>query len=876
MTFSFLNWNQAAESNSKTCGGKAWNLARLNHYGFKIPRGGVITTALYQSVILQNPVGSLIQKIKELPIGEINNSEVVLFDEVEQAFLESQLPQDFDQTLTYFLEQQGIVNSALAIRSSATMEDGADASFAGIHESYLNIQSIAEIKIAMRKCFASLWTRRAVAYRRKLGIEDGEVEAAVIISELIDAEISGVAFSCDPSGNERDAVVINANYGLGESVVSGLVEPDEFVIDRFHNREIKSHIGKKEKIAVTTTNGTTLINREGEIQPSLNVDQLKQLVRLVDRVFHAVGQGTQHQDIEWALSNDEFVLLQTRPVTKIRDTSIDIGEKHSIHWCNGNFRDSLPMVLGVLGAEFSGYRIDSIMHTMFEGWGYKADKAHHFRKNFNGRFYCNSTLLQWLYYDAIGFSPSLTCLSLGGHQDVLEIPKSYKTGIRKELVWLVRKLKYMRLRDGFINRRDEIFTRVTQFNNTLRNKDLSCLSNEELVDDLKLIEQQMDVYDKEFMFLTSASGAALILVQILTKYFAEKTNSIVNALLEGDSNITSANHGYELIDLARIAKNDSDTSRFFESENFNADDWKNGIPDNSAFMKAFDHYLQQYGHRAVYEMDLSQTRWREDPSYLIQCIKGNFDALATPIVDKVKKESGGDVWLLVKEKVPFYLRPMIKKLVKEAKQGAALKEESKSHYAKYMEVLRYVLLEIANRLLLKNVLNERDDLFHCSRSELISILYGEWNGEQLKSIVEERKKIKLKLEKLDAPDIVIDDQAKTINSQSANNSKDLIGVGVATGIAQGVARIINNPKDGARLNHGDVLVAPSTDPSWTPLFLNASAIVMETGGFLSHGSIVAREYGIPAVVNVAGAMRAITDGDLIEVNGDAGIVNKTV
>jgi len=873
MTSYILDWRSAYQANVAICGGKGWNLARLDYYGFTIPNGGVVSTKLYREIIQQQQIGDLISQATKLSIEEVVNQNHTFFHEIESAFLAITLSDDFIQVLNQFLDQQNLTNSSLAIRSSATMEDGEKASFAGIHDSFLNVRSSVDIEKSILKCFASLWSSRAMSYRRKMEISDGDVEAAIVICEMIDAQSSGVAFSCDPSGSERDVILINANFGLGESVVSGVIEPDQYMVHRFHHKVISAFVGSKEKITVLDENDTKLkVSSEKNIV-CLTTEKLERLSRLVDRIFNTLGFGDQHQDIEWAFDGSQFVILQSRPITKIQQVTYDAIADKPTYWCNGNFRDAVPMVQGMLGREFCQYRIDNILHSNFQGLGYDVKKGISFARSYNGRFYCNSSMLQWLWFDIVGFEPKLTCVSIGGHQKIIDVVDKYKKGVSRKINRLWRTFKFIRIRDGYIKRSGDIFQNVTSFNETQRKKDLSSLSNEELLNELDYIDSAMDEYDRSFIFLTSASGALLVLVQLLEKYVGKDAYSLANALLVGNSNITSANQGYELIELSKLARRDREAKAFFSNEDFIAGDWNSVLSESSMFKSKFQTYLTKYAHRAVYEMDLSKLRWRENPEYLIQCVKGYFDAKTEreekTISDSVSTAARDEI----KNRIPFYARPFVKKFVKESIQGVALKEESKSHYAKYMEVLRYLLLEIGNRLLLKNVLDSRDDIFHCSRSELISIMKNEWDGETLKMIVGERKAQKQNFEKIEAPDVIIDDQPEQIESSIIDDSNSLKGIGVATGVASGKARLILSPEQGHRLVKGDVLVAPSTEPSWTPLFLNASAIVMETGGYLSHGSIVAREYGIPAVVNIAGVMRVISDGQIVEVNGNKGCVS---
>jgi rifampicin phosphotransferase len=317
---------------------------------------------------------------------------------------------------------------------------------------------------------------------------------------------------------------------------------------------------------------------------------------------------------------------------------------------------------------------------------------------------------------------------------------------------------------------------------------------------------------------------------------------------------------------------DTQALRIIDGADFQPRQWQALLPKNSTFKRAFTSFIAQYGHRAVYEIDLSRPRWREDPSYLLSCIKRYPNLPDAKASVSNRKQASENAWREIRQHIPCYLRHYIKKQIKTAAQGAEPKEISKSTYVRLMEPIRLAFVEMGKRLAQRNVLESADDIFHCALCEIVAVLQNEWDGHGLKILIAERKAIKLAQEKLPAPDVIIDDTPHQITSHSANSAPGLRGIGVAMGIASGAARLVRIPEDGHRLSPGDVLVAPSTDPAWTPLFLNASAIVMETGGYLSHGSIVAREYGIPAVVNIPGLFNAVKEGGHLRVNGDQGVV----
>ncbi|MDX1252122.1 MAG: pyruvate, phosphate dikinase [Gammaproteobacteria bacterium] len=873
MTLWLVDWPAAYSSGSAWCGGKGWNLARLRHCGFSVPSGGVLTSALYRQVMACPGTEALSKKVRAIPADDLlSDTAADALNALRNAILAASLPDDFKSSLGEFLARYDLRQRPAAVRSSATLEDGATASFAGIHESFLNVQGQTGIEHAILACYASLWSARAISYRRRMGIADSDIAMAVVITRMVNAEAAGVAFSCNPVSGVLDEIVINANFGFGESVVSGGVEPDHCRVDRFHNTVIDTEIGRKHKMTVAREGGgTVLVDTPDPYRQCLTEAQLQKLARLCDRVFHALGNGEQHQDIEWVFDGASFILTQARPVTAIpRVTCPELVDQKEI-WSNGNFRDAVPMVQSRLCAGIIEHYINHILRVNFDGFGYALKPGLRFGRQFQGRFYCNVSLMQWLYFDAVGFAPEKTNQSLGGHQHLIHIDAANSSRVRNKFLRLWRSLRFMKALNHYKKNAQTVVAEATAFAEHYRKIDFGVQSDVELIATFNILCDRLEKFDRPFIMLTAASGAIVALIQVLEKYTGERAMGLANALLAGRANLTSADHGYRLIELAQLARSDAAAMRFLEGDD-SPETWDTALPEASPFRCAFQSYLDHYGHRAVYEMDLSNPRWREDPGYLLDCIKHNLASASVATLKATQIQTAEHAWQTVSEEIPWHTRPVIKKMVKDAAQGAASKELAKSTYVRFFEPIRWVILEMGNRLALRGCIAARDDIFHCAMAEIAAVLNGEWDGAALKELVAERKTLKAEQERLSPPDVIIDDQPQQAAIPSRTKGHALTGIGVAAGIATGRTRLITSPLEGQRLKSGDVLVAPSTDPAWTPLFLNAAAIVMETGGHLSHGAIVAREYGIPAVVNIAGVMGVVSEEDMLEVDGNQGVV----
>ena len=291
------------------------------------------------------------------------------------------------------LKNIGILDKPMAVRSSATAEDTSGASFAGIHESFLNVRGLDNILSAIKGCYASLWTPRAVAYRRKMNIRDNEVIPAVVIMEMVDAVAAGVGFSCDPRTGREDVVLISANFGLGESVVSGVVEPDEYRLD-YWCEITEKRIGRKEgKTIAGITGGTEFVEfAESSVSQVLIGENIRKLGLLILRVFDALGCGEEHQDIEWVFDGKDFTLVQARPVTALpRYTLAGIKNQPDI-WSNANFRDAVPMVQSTLNWSLMKLSLNIMITAPFKAIGYQIPPGLRHVRLYQGRAYLNASI----------------------------------------------------------------------------------------------------------------------------------------------------------------------------------------------------------------------------------------------------------------------------------------------------------------------------------------------------------------------------------------------------------------------------------------------------------------------------------------------------
>ncbi len=872
----FLDWAEAFESCAGIVGGKGWNLGRLARYGFKVPTGGVLSVEAYKDFIMENNFQGIIedvaQKITLNNIGERGTEEKL--DLLREKIKSGRVPSDIQEEIRSELTKLELLEKPLAVRSSASAEDSYKTSFAGIHESFLNVLGFDNIIEAVKGCYASLWTKQAVAYRRKMEIPDNEVLMAVVFMEMAQAQAAGVSFSCDPRTGREDVLTIGANFGLGESVVRGLVESDEYILGSSLSPEIRhKKIGSKELMSVACKEGgTKTVNAELYKSQVLSDEQIEKLGVLIMRVFEAMGEGESHQDIEWVFDGKDIILVQSRPVTALPKVAFAELKDQPEIWSNANIKDAVPMVLPVLSRSAIKNNINEILGSPFKIIGYQMPEGLQQVKIHKGRAYLNLSAIQWYNFDALGIYPKETNKNFGGHQPEIEIREKKPYGGIKGSKRLWRMVKFFRAVARYKKKADSYFAGSTDFAAAFLKKDMQSLADKELVGLSESIFKAAREFAPVFMMMTGAGASLSMLVKVMDNYFPGKGDSLVNALMAGSGNITSAQHGYRLVELAEIVRNDPNAQEFFSSEAYNPLLWEKELSDNSPFKSEFRKFLDEFGHRGVYEMDISNPRWNEDPSYLLNSIRSMIDTADIRKIRLQQKEKAVSAWKVVNTELPLHRRVFIGYLSKQSSKGMELREMAKSVYTRLLEPLRVMALEIGRRFEGKGILLKQNDVFHCAWIEIFSILNKDWDGRGLSALVEERKSRFEKMTALSPPDIIIDNTPQHSVRNLQPHGKFIQGMGVAAGKASGTARLIRHPDEGIRLNSGDVLVAPSTDPGWTPLFLRASAIIMETGGYFSHGSIVAREYGIPAVINIPGVMNFLKDGRHVVVDGDEGKV----
>jgi len=844
MTPPILDWSAACEAGPARAGGKGWQLGVLAEFGAPVPPGFVIDATASAGRHLGDP-----------------------------------LPASLVTTMAQTLESRGWDKQPLAVRSSAAMEDSARASFAGVYRSVLNVRGLDATVRAVREVWDSRWAPAAVAYRQRLGIIDHDIAMAVVIMPLLPAVASGIGFTTDPVSG-RDQFVIHAHWGLGEALVSGQAEPDEYRIQ--HNLMndslslIEQHRGRKGRTTVAAAGGGTELRdtpTELATRSVLTIDQATALAELLRDAAWALDYADPRYDVEWIWDGQQFWIVQARPITaRGRYTYPALSNQPSV-WSRANSRDVVPDPLSPL--DWSLSVLDQMLTQSTQLAGYEILPGLQRTALRFGRLYFETSIIQWEYFDGFDLAPKALNRLIGGHQPEIAVPKAT---LRERLARVRRSVRYLRRCVRPRLQAKAALQRVRQQAATWLAMPLP-KDNAELAQQLR---EQFNVIRRagDLFFLQASSGSVVfILLDLVEKYCPGEGHPLTAVLLAGGNPSVTATQGFELMKLARIAAADPRALGWLRRPNRIGADWSRQLPEDSPFRRAFAQFIQCYGHRGVYESYLRNPRWREAPDYLFDSIVNLMGSDPAPLHER-QQQALIQARRRVAGALPLWYHPWLPLLIKFATVEQNLREAARSALIAYFEVLRRGALAVGQRFAEPSGLDRPEDIFNLTFLEVLGLAEGQL------AIVAAAKRAAWRRGQVDnatmqvGPEVIIEhDDVRPSSAPAATNAGEVQvnlwqGTVVSNGQAQGLAHIAHHPTEAVNMATGAILVVPSTDPSWTPQFLRAAALVMETGGYLSHGAIVAREFGIPAVVNLPGILNSIGTGDCLEVDGNRGTVRR--
>ncbi|PRT31809.1 phosphoenolpyruvate synthase [Bacillus wiedmannii] len=860
-----LDFQEIENTQLALVGGKGLNLGELSSVqGIQVPEGFCVTTVGYEKAIEQNDeLQTLLQQLTKLKredrtqIGGISKK-------IREVIMAVEIPSEVVEAVAHYLSRFGNEH-AYAVRSSATAEDLPYASFAGQQDTYLNIIGKEAILQHVRKCWASLFTERAVMYRMQNDFEHNQVSICVVVQKMVFPEASGILFTADPVTSNRKVLSIDASFGLGEALVSGLVSADNYKVKE--GKITETMIATKKLAIYAVKEGGTETKQIDPAQQKIQTLSEQQILQLAQIGRQIEAYFDRPQDIEWCLVDDTFYIVQSRPITTLYPIPEENDGGNHVYISVGH-QQMMTDAMKPLGLSFFLLTTNAPMR-----------KA-------GGRLFVDAT--QQLASPA---SRDYLINTLGKSDPLVR--DALTTIIERDnFITLLpddEKEKSVSKSKQPANSQLEIENDPAIVTNLIQNSEASI---EELkrnmhmksgVDVLNFILEDIQQLKKvlfnpqSIAVIMAGMNASTWMNEKMEQWLGEKNAADTLSQLV-QNNITSE-MGLALLDVADVIRPYPEVIAYLqhvENDNFLDElvQFKGGEKTRDAILT----FLNKYGMRCSGEIDITKTRWSEKPTIIIPMILNNirdFEAGAS----KRKFEEGLQEALKKEKELVDRLQhlPDGTQKVEETKQMIRNIRDCIGYreYPKYGMINRYfiykqALLKEAEQLVQRGVIHEIDDVYYLTFEELHEVV----RTNKLDYALIHKQKNEYKLyEKLTPPRVMTSDGEIITGKYKRENlpADAIVGLPVSSGVIEGRARVILNMED-ANLEEGDILVTAFTDPGWTPLFVSIKGLVTEVGGLMTHGAVIAREYGLPAVVGVENATKRIKDGQRIRVHGTEGYI----
>lgn len=837
-------------------GGKGASLARLAAAGLPVPPGFHITTTAYREFVAQYGLQEQILAI----VSTIHSDQPAALEEasrrIRQLFTEHALPDALAGAIQQAYAELGEGGVPAAVRSSATAEDLPGMSFAGQHDTYLNIRGAEAVVEAVRKCWASLWTARAIDYRARHNIAPQDVSLAVVVQRLIPAEAAGILFTADPVSGLRGRALISASWGLGEAVVGGLVTPDSLTVEKSDGRVISRQTADKQVMTVRTANTT-------EEQPvPLNLRQAPVLSDAAAAQLTALGVQIeqlygQPMDIEWAWAEGQFAILQARPITALPSAEPAAPltwpkPPRGVMYMRASFAEQIPNPVSPLFATL-GLRMADIATQEFMGRFTKA-KVNYAYVPVHGYVFMVAGL---------GFSDMVAYSRMTGQITSMVLhAQEHCRSARQQFVRLIQEWEA---------------------------KDFNNLSPGALLAGAGVIFQE------SVRLYTHLQAGTIPLSTMSESLFTQFYHRLVRRkgdpegatfLLGAETSALRAEKA--LFDLAAWCRNRPDLADYLRqtpasqaAQALRQSQPPAELPSEcwGAWQEQFQVYLRKHG-QVTYDLDFANPVPAEEPTALLETIKmyllgsGN-DPYAR---QQAARERRIQAEKAILARLHWPLKNWFQRLLHWAQAAAPGREDSLADLGSGHPLIRRYLNELGRLLAEGGAIPDAQSIYWLEEAEVQELVNSLEAGRALPDLsdhIPPRQAERQHCMKITPPALLPEKSkwAVLVPWHRASDDQSILhGTGTSAGQVTARACVLFGPDDFPRMRPGDVLVAVTTTPAWTPLFAMASAVVTDIGGPLSHSSIVAREYGIPAVMAAGSATRRISGGQIITVDGSKGLI----
>ena len=932
----------------ETVGGKGRSLIRLTKQGFNVPKGFLIPTICYLEFVDHNDLRARILDSTDPILDGHNVSFKKASERIQSLIRAGELPKTIEEQIVRGYEDLGAGGTSVAVRSSANAEDLPDLSFAGQQETYLSVKGIDDVLIAVQKCWASLWTAQAMSYRHQNGIDHRSVAMCVIVQRMVESEVSGILFTANPTTGERSEIVVNASFGLGESVVGGLVTPDTFVVDRQSKSVKLSEIGSKaQEIVSTDADGTTLrgVDEDRQSVASLDQAQIEQLVTQslqIEATFDNVPQ-----DIEWAFEGNDLHILQSRPITNLPVQPIEIDWEvppPATYVSRRQIVENMPDPICPLFEELyltEGLESSRKGHNLMVGGGPMFITVNGYAyQRFDFAIVHQQAKEKGLLPVSEEEIDAAEIQAVQNASKKAPAPKSGKDSGEEAL----RKAREAQLQDLAVRERDverfrseldetdknafdawvktngkaDLARELTMpksknptyvaFNNTEWNDrqlgewfkvtrprlqsikekwdqlDVTSASDQKLLDGIR----EMGIEEGYYWSSNSSHtfGVAKSTDDQLQCFLRETLpdhHFISGQFLSGiESRTMQANA--DLFEIAQEIRANQELKYLVAVTPtkylFDVLKTRN---DSKDILQRIEKYLSTYGHQG-YSLDFVEPTQIEEPSALFASLRAMVTDLSYDPSDQDKRAQSvrEEKYQQITELLDGLQYWQFRFRLWLARKYNYIREEVAFLFGYTWSILRPMARELGIRLEASGSLLDPNDLYFLRSEEIQEAIGARSNSNsrsELAELARSRRELR-EARKRHHPPGTLPTEASQIDGiafketqiLNADDSNLLKGFPVSSGSVTARASVINNASEFDKMEPGTILVSPLTTPAWTQLFSHAVGLVTDVGSILAHGSIVAREYGIPAVLGVGNGTKRIEHGQVIFIDGDKGIV----
>ncbi|NPV93011.1 MAG: phosphoenolpyruvate synthase [Firmicutes bacterium] len=833
------------------------NLGEMERAALPVPPGFVLVTPAYHLFVESNRLGPGIESI--LDGLDYRDSSVLepASSSIRSLFEAGTVP---DQILEALYQAYAeMCEGTVAVRSSATAEDLPYASFAGQQDTYLNINGRERLLSAVKSCWSSLWTARALSYRARQEIPPSALALAVVVQRLVFSEASGVMFTANPVNGRRDQLVIDGTWGLGEALVSGQVNPDHWVVEKESGLIVSTAIADKKVMTRRTEDGVESVETPASRRkaPSLSGDEISELVDIGLRVEERFGQP---QDVEWALAGGRIYLVQSRPITSLfplPEPKPRRAEGPRVYVC-GNLMQGLVEPITPMGISAFSMLARGIANL----WGFRIPPGETppAFKTAAGRVFIDVTTAvrhtrtrgAVLTVTSMVDKPTSQALGRLLERDRRYDPLKQRLPLRYPWRFILRVLS--RAVYTFILPAAGRAAGIRAMDRQIEMREREAARLEGIGERLAFVERTM----RNLLPVVFTRMGAVLIPGMASRFIVE--GRLAAWLGESES----------LQPVLRSLPHNPTTEMDLRLWKISRELKSRGEAPSTEHPLVVD-FLESYGHRGVREIDTGMPRWKDDPTHILNVLNtylshGEEADVETHFLQGVEaaEKAVDELVIKVREKAGALRAALAGVLLRRVRELFGVREYPKFYLVRVIALIREVIEGVGSELVRRGELENPEDVFYLSAADIR-------RGAGLRDTANKhREGYRRELDRRSVPRIITS-EGETVYSTPASEAGALVGTPASPGVYEGRARVVFDPRE-ARLEPGEVLVAQGTDPAWTPLFLSAGALVMEIGGIMSHGSVVAREYGIPAVVGVMDATRLIQSGQRIRVDGEHGQV----